>query len=313
MSSLAAIEAFVRAAELGSVSRAAAALRLTPSAVSRRISRLEEELGVRLFHRAARALRLTDDGRGFLERCHNILDELRAAKATAARVRDRPEGRLRVEAPTVLGRMVLVPALPGFMAEHPRVEVELTLRDAIVDPASEGADVTLRMGALRDSGLVARRIGTMRFVVCASPGYVARHGRPAGPEQLARHRCIGFVREARTVPWRLRAGEVIVEHPPGGVLDVNDGEALRSLALAGVGLIWVPDFMVTAELASGALVSLLDEHAVEERPIHVLYAQPRYLLPRVRAFVDFVAALFPRAATDRPAPRPDRGARTARR
>lgn len=292
MSSLAGIEAFVRAAELGSVSRAAAALRLTPSAVSRRITRLEEELGVRLFHRAARALRLTDDGRGFLERCQKILDELRAARATAARVRDRPEGRLRVEAPAVLGRTVLVPAMPDFLADHPRVEVELTLRDAIVDPASEGVDVTVRMGPLRDSGLVARRIAVMRLVVCASPAYVARHGRPDGPEQLVEHRCIGFVREARTVPWRLRSGPNTIEHLPAGVLDVNDGESLRILALAGVGLVWVPDFMVADDLARGALVSLLDEHAVEERPIHALYAQPRYLLPRVRAFVDFVAALF---------------------
>lgn len=297
MSSLAGIEAFVRAAELGSVSRAAAALRLTPSAVSRRISRLEEELGVRLFHRAARALRLTDDGRGFLERCQNILDELRAAKATAARVRDRPEGRLRVEAPTVLGRTVLVPALPGFLSEHPRVEVELILRDAVVDPASEGVDVTLRMGPLRDSGLVARRIATARLVVCASPEYVERHGRPAAPAELASHRCIGFVREARAVPWRLRAGPDTIEHTPAGVLEVNDGESLRSLALAGVGLVWVPDFMVAADLARGALVALLEEHAVEERAIHALYAQPRYLLPRVRAFVDFVAALFARPRT----------------
>lgn len=292
MDSLANIEAFVRVAELGSITRAARSLHITASAASRRIAQLEDELGVRLFHRTTRALALSDEGRAFLERCRRILEELQAAKRSIAHARAVPEGRLCVEAPAVLGRLALVPALPGFLAQYPGIELDLRLRDAVIDPAAEGVDVSLRIGHLRDAEVVARRLGVTRMLVCASPEYVRRSGAPEAPEDLDQHRCLGFVRDHRVVPWRLRAGSGTLRFEPAGHLSVNDGDALRSLAVAGAGLAWVFDFMIARELASGALVTVLDEFAVDERPIHALYQSPRHVTPRVRVFLDFAATLL---------------------
>ncbi|XYH97185.1 LysR family transcriptional regulator [Sorangium sp. So ce1128] len=292
MDSLANIEAFVRVAELGSITRAARSLHITASAASRRIAQLEDELCVRLFHRTTRALRLTDEGRAFLERCQRILGELEAAKQSIAHAREIPEGRLCVEAPGVLGRLVLVPAVPGFLARYPRIELDLRLRDAVVDPAAEGVDVSLRVGHLRDAQIVARRLGVTRMLLCASPEYVRRSGAPRAPEELQQHRCLGFVRDHRVVPWRFRAESGTLRFEPTGHLSVNDGDALKALAVAGAGLAWVFDFMIAPELASGALVTVLDEFAIDERPIHALYQSQRHVIPRVRAFLDFTSTLL---------------------
>ncbi|WP_437723799.1 LysR substrate-binding domain-containing protein [Sorangium sp. So ce861] len=292
MDSLANIEAFVRAAELGSITRAARSLHITASAASRRIAQLEDELRVRLFHRTTRALRLSEEGRAFLERCQRILEELQAAKQSIAHARGVPEGPLCVEAPAVFGRLLLVPALPRFLAEHPRVELELRLRDAVIDPAAEGVDVSLRIGRLEDAGIVARRLGVTRMLVCASPEYLRRRGAPETPEDLRQHRCLGFLRDDRVVPWRLRSPRGTLRFEPTGAPRVNDGDALKALAVAGAGLAWVFDFMIAPELASGALVTVLDELAVDERPIHALYQSPRHVIPRVRVFLDFAATLL---------------------
>lgn len=292
MDSLANIEAFVRVAELGSITRAARSLHITASAASRRIAQLEDELGVRLFHRTTRALRLSDEGGAFLERCQRILEELQAAKRSIAHARAVPEGRLCVEAPAVLGRLALAPALPGFLAQHPGIELDLRLRDAVIDPAAEGVDVSLRIGHLRDAEVVARRLGVTRMLVCASPEYLRRSGTPETPADLQQHRCLGFVREGRVVPWRFRAESGALRFEPAGFVSVNDGDALKALAVAGAGLAWVFDFMIAPELASGALVTVLDGFAVDERPIHALYQSPRHVIPRVRVFLDFASTLL---------------------
>ncbi|OJH35275.1 LysR family transcriptional regulator [Cystobacter ferrugineus] len=288
MSSLENIEAFVGAVEHGGFTRAARSLGLTPSAVSRRIARLEEELGVALFQRTTRALRLTDDGRAFHGRCRRILGELEEARRSMSRARTRPMGLLRVDAPQVLGQQLLVPALPTFFKRYPDIQLELTLRDYLVDPVVEGLDVMLRIGTPRDSALLSRRLGTTRMVACAAPGYLRRRGTPRDPEELARHDCLGFLRESRPVSWRLRTGTYEVKGP----LSVNQGAALRDAAVAGLGICWVFDFMVSAELASGALVEVLEAYACDERPIHALYLENRHLLPKVRVFLDFAAALL---------------------
>lgn len=288
MKSLANIEAFVRAVEQGDFTRAARSLGLTPSAVSRRIASLEEELGLALFRRTTRALRLTDDGRAFYERCRRVLGELEEAQEAMTRVRTRPTGRLRVDAPQVLGQLILVPSLPRFFKQYPGIELELTLRDYLVDPVTEGIDVLLRVGTLRDSGMMARKLGVTRMVACAAPGYLKHHGRPRKPEDLSTHHCLGFLRESGPVPWRMSTGEYEVKGP----FHVNQGASLRDAAMAGLGICWLFDFMVAEELASGKLVPVLEEYACDERPIHALYSENRHLLPKVRVFLDFAASLL---------------------
>ncbi|WP_338867706.1 LysR family transcriptional regulator [Myxococcus stipitatus] len=293
MHSLANIDAFVRAVEEGDFTRAAKKLNLTASAVSRRIARLEEELGVKLFQRTTRALRLTEDGRDFHARCQRILADLDDAKESLSHSREHPSGRLRVEAPQVIGQLVLAPALPRFLARHPDLELHLTLRDTVVDPVTEGADVLLRVGRLGDSGLVARKLGTTRMVACASPDYLARRGTPTTPSDLASHDCLGFLREGGSSDWLLREGDETVRVTPHGSLHVNHGATLRDAALLGLGIAWLFDFMVARELAAGALVSVLEPCSRESRPIHALHPPNRHLPSRVRVFLDFVATLFP--------------------
>ncbi|MCY1019962.1 LysR family transcriptional regulator [Pyxidicoccus sp. MSG2] len=289
MHSLANIDAFVRTVEDGDFTRAARRLAVTASAVSRRIARLEEELGVRLFQRTTRALRLTEDGRDFYARCQRILAELDEARESLARSRSRPTGLLRVEAPQVIGQLVLTPALPRFLEAYPGVELHLTLRDEVVDPITEGADVLIRMGQLTDSRLVARKLAVARLVAVASPAYLQRHGTPVAPTDLARHQCLGFLRQGVTGEWRFKDGRVV----PRGAFHVSQGATLRDAAVMGLGIAWMMDFMVARELATGALVTVLDAHACEERPIHALHPPNRHLPSRVRVFLDFVKTLFP--------------------
>jgi DNA-binding transcriptional LysR family regulator len=284
------IEAFVEAAELGSFTLAARRLRLSPSALSRRVTQLEEEIGVRLFHRTTRAVRLSDDGRAFFERARGALHELREAKAATSRLRARPAGLLRVEAPTILGRHVLVPALTRFVSRHAEVQVELTLRDHASDLVSDGIDVALRLGDLEDSALVARRLGRTRMRMCGAPSYLRRKGTPRSVSALARHERLGFSVHGRVIPWRLRDGDVEREVMPGGRIVVNNSEALIDLATAGAGLAWMCDFMMARANRSGQLVEVLGDAACVEGPIHVLSLPSRQVLPKVRVFVDFVIA-----------------------
>ncbi|WP_237080591.1 LysR family transcriptional regulator [Myxococcus xanthus] len=294
MPSLSNIEAFVRAAEHGDFTRAARKLQLTASAVSRRIARLEEELGVVLFQRTTRAMQLTEDGRAFYARCQRILGELEDAKESLSRSRHRPVGVLRVDAPQVIGQLVLMPALPRFLTVHPGVELRLTLRDEVVDPITEGADVLLRLGTLEDSRLVARKLGTTRLLACAAPAYLRRHGRPETVADLSRHNCLGFLRESAPASWLLHDGSTPVSAVPRGTFHTNHGVTLRDAAVLGLGIAQLFDFMVARELESGALVPVLEEQAGAPRPIHALYPRGKHLPSRVRAFLDFVATLFPR-------------------
>ncbi|WP_426731419.1 LysR family transcriptional regulator [Myxococcus faecalis] len=295
MHSLANIDAFVRVVEEGDFTRAARKLHLTASAVSRRISRLEEELGMKLFQRTTRALRLTEDGRDFHARCQRILTELGEAKESLTRARVRPSGVLRVEAPQVIGQLVLVPALPRFLARYPDLTLHLTLRDEVMDPVAGGADVHLRLGALEDSTLVARKLTEARLLACASPRYLERRGTPTTPEELARHDCLGFMRDGKPLPWLLRQDGAEVSLEPRASLHVNHGGALRDAAMLGLGIAWLFDFMVARDLASGALVEVLAPHTTQTRAIHVLHPPDRHLPSRTRVFLDFVATLFPRA------------------
>lgn len=293
------LEAFVEAAQLGSFTLAAERLRLTPSAVSRRVAQLEDELGVSLFHRTTRALRLSDDGRAFFERACNALRELSEARDSMLRLRDRPSGLLRAVVPSIVGRHVLVPRLPRFLAQNPDLHLELTFRDEAMDFVSMGVDVAIRLGPLEDSSLVARRLGWTRMRVCGAPSYLHRKGTPRTVESLSRHERLAISVRGRVMPWRLRDGERLRELAPGDRIVVDQADALIDLAIGGAGLAWVCDFMIARAKKAGQLVEVLESAAAERTPIHAVSLPSRHVLPKVRAFVDFAAEALAKAGVDR--------------
>ncbi|HEY6037167.1 MAG TPA: LysR family transcriptional regulator, partial [Kofleriaceae bacterium] len=231
MDSFAEIGVFTRVVDSHSFTRAARSLGVTPSGVSRAISRLERRLGVRLLQRTTRSLSLTDDGAAYYERCKKILLELEDAESVLARSRTVPRGRLRVDAPTVLGRFVLGPHLPGFLAAHPELALDLSIRDHVIDPIAEGVDVTLRMAALRDSELVSRNLGGLRMVFAGSPKYFAKHGRPKHPDDLRAHSTLCFLAGNVALPWRFKHDRELVLQ---GRLHTNSSDAQRAAAVAGL-------------------------------------------------------------------------------
>jgi DNA-binding transcriptional LysR family regulator len=293
------LEAFVEAAQRGSFTLAAERLQITPSAVSRRVAQLEDELGVSLFHRTTRALRLSDDGRAFFERACNALRELDEARDSMRRLRDRPAGLLRAVVPTIEGRHDLVPRLPQLLARNPDLQVDLTFRDEPTDFVAMGVDVGLRLGPLEDSSLVARRLGWTRMRVCGAPSYLHRKGRPRTVDALSRHERLAIRARGRVMPWRLRDGDRLREIPPGERIVVDHADALVDLAIGGAGLAWVCDFMIARAKRAGQLVEVLEGSSSERTPIHALSLPSRHVLPKVRAFVDFAAAALAKAGIDR--------------
>ncbi|WP_437339298.1 LysR family transcriptional regulator [Sorangium sp. So ce394] len=292
MDTLTSIEFFVTTVQAGSFAAGAKRLGVTASAVSRRIARLEDELGVQLLARTTRSLRLTEDGAAFLDRGARIVEEYRAATETLKGARAAPAGALRVDAAVVLGRTLLGPKIPDFLRRYPRIRLELTLRDQYIDPVAEGVDVALRIGELGDSSLVARRLGEIRTLICGSPAYFRRHGRPKRLEDLARHACLGFLRDGRPTPYRFADGRL----PPAAAVEArfntNDADLLLHGAIAGLGLLYSFDFHVEGALARGELEAAPLRDPSLTYPVHALYPRSRHLLPRARVFVDFLVELF---------------------
>jgi DNA-binding transcriptional LysR family regulator len=289
MDGFAEIAVFTRVVDAHSFTRAARSLGLTPSGVSRAISRLERRLGVRLLQRTTRSLGLTDDGAAYYERCKAILVELEDAESALARTTQAPRGRLRVDAPTVLARYVLGPALPAFLAAHPELALDLSVRDHVIDPIAEGVDVTLRMVPLRDSELVSRLLGSVRSIVAGSPRYFAKHGRPQHPSDLANHAVIGFLGGDGVLPWQFRNDRSLALT---GRLHTNSADAHRQAALAGLGLIRIFAFHITDDLARGRLEAVLVEHEAPPRPVYALYARQRAAVPKVRVFLEWAKGLL---------------------
>lgn len=288
------MEVFVRVAELGSLSAAARAFRMTPSAVSKLVTRLEARLGVRLIQRSTRHMQLTPEGAVFLERSARILGEIDAAEREVASGVT-PRGRLRVNANVPFGLHCLLPLVPGFLAQHPHVTLEVALTDAVVDLFEARADVAIRTGPLRESRLVARKLGDSRMVVVASKAYLKRHGKPRTPADLARHNCLGFCFARHTKGWPFLdlsgdpsgAAALVVPH---GNTQVSDGEAMRRLALAGLGIARLAMFHIEPDIASGRLVPILSRHCTHEKePVHAVFmGQDGRMAARVRAFLDYL-------------------------
>lgn len=290
MAGLQSVAAFAETARHGSFAAAARELGLTPSAVAKSVARLEADLGLRLLHRTTREVSLTSDGHGLYERCRRIVEEIDALRAQAEGVRGEPSGTLRLSAPVTWGRKVLVPRLADLVTRHPQVALDVALSDRQVDVVKEGFDAAVRIGRLRDSTLVGRRIGQQQVLVCASPAYVARHGTPASPDDLSAHRCLAFrmPTTGRARPWEfVVAGAPYVNTPAARVV-VDEGEALVAAAVAGLGLIQVPDYMADEALRAGALVEVLAACRPPTVPISIVHPSARQVTPRLRALLDLL-------------------------
>lgn len=288
--------AFCAVIDTGSFSAAAARLGQTPSGVSRTISRLEKQLGMTLMHRTTRRLDLTEEGSWLLGRARRILAELDDTEAQAAARRSQPSGLVRVNAATPALDHLLAPLVPAFLDAYPQVELELASAETVIDLIEERADVAIRIGALADSTLKARRLGRSRIRVLAAPGYLARHGTPASVADLARHRLLGFAAPASLNTWPLqnadRTGHADGEAgwPATPQVTASSGETVRHLALAGAGIASLSDFLTRADVAAGRLVPVLPEATLPwTQPVWAVFYKQGALAPRVAALVDFLA------------------------
>jgi DNA-binding transcriptional LysR family regulator len=284
------MEVFARVVELGGFSTAARAFRMTPSAVSKLVARLEIRLGVRLINRSTRKLQLTPEGTAFYERAVRILDEMKTAEHEAA-VGATPTGVLRVNTSIPFGLHRLLPLLPGFAKRFPGIRVDVTLTDTVVDLLEERADVAIRVGPMRESRLLARKLGESRMVVVASPAYLAERGTPQTPSDLAKHNLLGFSFSKQIVGWPFRDSDGgIVTVPPSGNALVSDGEAMQHLTVAGMGLSRLTRFHVDPDIEAGRLVPVLENYNPGDlEAIHAVFVGHGGQLPaRVRAFLDYL-------------------------
>lgn len=292
MAGLPALMAFAETAKHGSFARAARELGLSPSAVAKSVARLEDDLGVRLFHRTTRKVALTSEGHELHARCRAIVDEFDALRDAAAGARGAPAGTLRLTVPITLGKLLYVPRLAALLRRYPQMRLELTLSDRYADIVSEGLDAAIRVGHLSDSSLVARRIGAQRFCVVAAPSYLRRHGAPRQPQELDAHRCMAFrlPTSGRARPWEFLEGRRRIEWTPEAAVVMNDGEALVAAAAAGLGLIQVPQYMAAAALGAGEVREVLGEFAPPPLPISVVYPSARRVTPRLHALLEALQA-----------------------
>lgn len=288
MAGLQAYVAFAESARHGNFAAAARELGLSASAVAKSVARLEDDLGLRLFHRTTRRVALTSEGQDLYVRCRRIIDEIDAMRGEAENVRGEPSGTLRLDAPLTLGRLLVVPVLAQLTQRYPRLALEVSFSDRQVDVIDEGLDAVLRIGSLPDSSLVAWPIGHQVLVVCASPAYLAARGAPTTPAELARHRCLAYRLPSTGRPraWQFRTNDRSDERTPDWTIAMNDGEALVTAAVEGMGLVQAPHYMVAQALRAGAVVEVLEHHRPKPLPISLVYPSHRRLPPRVRALME---------------------------
>ena len=278
---------FVRAVETGSFSAVARELGIGQPNVSRHIASLEKLIGTRLIHRSTRHLVATPEGQRYYTQARQALDVIAQAESDA-RGQQNPHGLLRVACPPALATEKIIKAMPGFLARFPDVEVELRMSDGYIDLVAEGVDIAIRGGVLKDSALRARRIGTSERICVASAGYLAEHGAPVQPADLLQHQCLIYTLMAGGGGgWPFKDGEVHV----AGRLRLNNLEGVRQAVLQGIGIGYLPSWMVAEELSSGVVVALLTEHAGARTPLNAVYSAERLLPLRASVFIDFIAAM----------------------
>lgn len=288
MNSLQQVAAFAETAKHGSFAAAARETGSAPSTLAKAVARLEQGLGVKLFHRTTRQVSLTPDGERLYRRCQRLLAEVEELHAEASGVRDAVSGTLRLDLPIVLGRRFLLPVLAQLSRTHPGLALDVRLQDAYVDLVKEGIDVAVRVGELKDSTLVARRFGTQAMVLVASPAYVEARGRPKRLDQLAAHDALLFrmPSSGKDRAWQFRQQGHPVELQPASRVRLNDGEGLVEAAKLGLGVAQLPDYFVREELARGELVELLPNHRPAPLPISIVYPGARLVPQRVKVLLE---------------------------
>ncbi len=291
-----AMQVFTRVVEANSFTLAADNMGLPRSTVTTTIQSLERALKVRLLNRTTRRISLTPDGASYYERCVQILSDLEEAESSLRNSTQGPHGRLRIDVPPSIGRLILVPALCEFHHQYPEIELALGMGDRPVDMVQDAVDCVIRVGELEDSSMVAKRIGTFESVTCAAPDYLEQHGEPRSIAALADHHAVHYFsgRTGRIIDWSFLIDGREVHTPIKGVVSVNDAEAYVTCGLKGFGLIQPARFMVAEHLASGALREVLSELRPPSMPISVVYLHNRHLSPKVRVFVDWISELFKR-------------------
>ena len=288
------LQVFCRVVELGSFSRAADQLDVSNASITNHVSRLERHLGVRLLNRTTRKLSLTDDGLSCYQRAKQLIADMTAMEEEFRGAKLTPKGVLRVDVPTTIGRLYVAPALPKFLAQYPELTVKVTVRDRVVDAVEEAVDVLIRVGELRDSGMVARTVHRSRYVCCASPEYLARHGAPRSPNELAQFSCVGFTHPTtgQSVPWVFEKEKRRIVYTPASRIWINHAEAVIGAAMGGGGIIQLLSLSLNPLIAAGTLKPILTDWSAIGPSISVLYAQKRHVPAKVRAFAAFVGELF---------------------
>lgn len=279
--------AFVESVKSNSFSAAARSLGTTPSAISKRVAKLEDRLGVRLLQRTTRSLSLTPEGLTYYDTVSQLLQELTDISDRIAS-QAQPRGKLTVSASVDFGQSFLVQAIPNFLAQYPEIELDLRLSDRLVNLVTENIDVALRLGTPPDSSLVRQHLGETQLVLCAAPDYLAKHGTPRTPQELVHHNCMRYVFEEKPLPWTFYIDHTWQTIPVTGSLNSDNGDILRQAALVGLGFARLLDFQIRAELQRGQLVALFSEQMPPGLPIQAVFVHKRHLAPRVQAFLDYM-------------------------
>jgi DNA-binding transcriptional LysR family regulator len=286
------MQAFVAVVDAGSFVRAADALDISKTAVSRLVGDLEARLGTRLLHRTTRKLSLTPEGEVFHERCRQVLDDVNEAEAELTARSGEAVGRLRINVPVTFGLLHLAPLWPAFMEMHPRVELDITLADRVVDLVDEGYDLAVRIARLQPSSLVSRQLSSTRLVLCASPEYLRRHGTPVHPSELAQHAVIAYTLLSMGDHWEFEGPQGPVGVTVSPQMRTNSGDTCCAAALQHRGLVLQPTFLVGPHLASGALLEVLPQYQSIELGVFAVYPSRKHLTPKVRVLIDFLVGAF---------------------
>ncbi len=291
MDRLSALEVFVKVIEEGSFTRASQVLSVSKSHVSKQVRRLEDRLGARLINRTTRKVSPTDAGRAFYERCVRILEDLNEAERAVGEMQSMPAGTLRMNVPVSFGIRFLGPAVGAFMNKHPSLQVDMRLNDRRVDIVEEGYDLAIRVGNLASSSLIARRLAWSRMVLCGAPSYLSRRGRPTHPQELRDHDCLLYHYLSTGSSWHFAGPEDMVVRVDGRMTSDN-GDAMVAAAVAGVGLVLLPEFLVVDHVRSGQLEALLPMWTGQQLGVWAIYPHSRHLSAKVRLFIDFLVDRF---------------------
>ena len=291
-----AMQAFARVVEAGSFTKAANTLRMSKTTVTQLVQQLEARLRVKLLNRTTRKVNVTADGAAYYERVLRLLADMDDAETSLSSASASPRGRLRVDVPSPLARMILVPALPAFHTLYPDIQLDMGVSDRVVDVIGENVDCVVRGGELTDQSLIARRVGDLQLGVYAAPSYLECAGTPAHPRELedTHHRIVGFLwaRTGKALSYAMRRDAESVEVQGRYVLAVDDGNAYLAAGLAGLGILWLPHYMSAPHVARGELLPLFEDWQLNAMPLYVAYPPNRHVSAKLRVFIDWVAALM---------------------